>query len=74
MNLTKIKSLYEKGGARLIWFEATVVQEDGRANPRQLFINKQNLDSFKYLIDEIKENCILHCICNIVKTRKMYSK
>lgn len=33
---------FAKGGAGLIWFEATAVQEDGRANPRQLFINKQN--------------------------------
>ncbi len=63
---------FAKGGAGLIWFEATSVQEDGRANPRQLYINTQNLDSFKYLIDEIKEKFMPHSICNIAKIRKMY--
>ena len=28
-----------KGGAGTIWFEATAVMKEGRANPRQLYIN-----------------------------------
>ncbi len=29
---------YARSGAKLIWFEATAVRQDGRANPRQLWI------------------------------------
>ena len=52
------KRRYERlssGGAGLIWYEATAVLEEGRANPRQLFINENNLDEFKRHIEEIKE-------------------
>ena len=43
-----------KGGAGLIWFEATAVCNEGRANPRQLYINKKNLDDFKKIVENIK--------------------
>lgn len=43
------------GGAGLIWFEATAVLEEGRANPRQLYINEGNLDNFKRQVEAIKE-------------------
>ncbi len=49
---------FAKGGAGLIWFEATAVLNEGRANPRQLFINEQNLDRFKAQLEEIKETCL----------------
>ena len=29
---------FAQGGAKLLWFEATAVREDGRANARQLLI------------------------------------
>ncbi len=44
-----------KGGSGIIWFEATAVMEEGRANPRQLYINEKNLDAFKKQVEEIKE-------------------
>ena len=44
-----------KGGAGIIWFEATAVMEEGRANPRQLWITEDNLDSFKAIVHDIKE-------------------
>lgn len=44
-----------EGGAGLIWFEATAVMEEGRANPRQLYITEQTLDAFKRQVAEIKE-------------------
>lgn len=44
-----------KGGAGLIWFEATAVMEEGKANPRQLFITKDNLDAFRRQTDRIRE-------------------
>ena len=37
---------FAKGGAGLIWFEATAVMEEGKANPRQLWIREDNLDAF----------------------------
>ena len=46
---------FAKGGAGTIWFEATAVMEEGRANPRQLWIHKANLDAFKREVDRIKE-------------------
>ncbi len=55
---TLTKRRYErfaKGGAGLIWFEATAVMEEGRANPRQLYINENNIDNFKRQVEEIKE-------------------
>ncbi len=58
---TLTKRRYErfaKGGAGLIWFEATAVMEEGRANPRQLYITKENLDDFKRQIEDIKETAL----------------
>ncbi len=46
---------FAKSGAGVIWFEATAVTNEGRANPRQLFINPETVDSFKALVNEIKE-------------------
>jgi 2,4-dienoyl-CoA reductase-like NADH-dependent reductase (Old Yellow Enzyme family) len=43
------------GGAKLIWFEATAVREDGRANPRQLWITPENVDEYARLLDRIRE-------------------
>ncbi len=58
---TLTKRRYErfaKGGAGLIWYEATAVLPEGRANPRQLHINKDNLDDFKRHVEEIKETAL----------------
>ncbi len=44
-----------RGGAGMIWFEATAVMREGRANPRQLFITESNLDAFKRQVTDIKE-------------------
>ncbi|MBR4034897.1 MAG: flavin oxidoreductase/NADH oxidase, partial [Clostridia bacterium] len=57
LTIRRYKRLAE-GGAGIIWFEATACREDGRANPRQLWIKKDNLDSFKKIVNEIKENAI----------------
>lgn len=46
---------FAEGGSGLIWFEATACCEEGRANPRQLRITEENKDSFKRLLDEIRE-------------------
>ena len=49
---------FAKGGAGLIWFEATAVMEEGRANPRQLYIHENNLDDFKRQVETIKETAL----------------
>ena len=49
---------FARGGAGLIWFEATAVMEEGRANPRQLYIRDGNLDDFKKQVEAIKETAL----------------
>lgn len=46
---------FAKSGAALIWAEAVAIKPEGRANPRQLFLSETTKDSFKRLIDRIKE-------------------
>src|SRR5207249_5131870 len=41
------------GGAKLLWFEATAVREDGRANPRQLWITRDNVSDYARLLEMI---------------------
>lgn len=49
---------FARGGAGLIWFEATAVMQEGRANPRQLYIREENLDAFKSTVEMIKEEAL----------------
>ena len=49
---------FAQGGAGLIWFEATAVLPEGRANPRQLYIHNNNLDDFKRQVEDIKNTCL----------------
>ena len=49
---------FAEGGAGIIWFEATACCEEGRANPRQLWIREDNVDAFKRLNDLIRETAI----------------
>jgi len=49
---------FARGGAGLVWFEATAVMEEGRANPRQLWINDGNIDAFKAVVESIKSTCL----------------
>lgn len=57
--LTKRRYLrFAHGGAGVIWFEATAVVPEGRANPRQLYIDEKNYMDFAPLVAEIKETCL----------------
>lgn len=49
---------FAEGGAGLIWFEATAVLPEGRANPRQLYLNEKNLDAFRRQVEAIKETAL----------------
>ncbi len=52
---------FARSGAGIIWFEATAVCAEGRANPRQLFINEETAGSYKELVAEIRETAIEEC-------------
>ena len=49
---------FARGGAGIIWFEATAVLPEGRANPRQLYMDEYNFMDFAPLVEEIKETCL----------------
>ncbi len=46
---------FARSGAALIWEEATAVCEEGRANPRQLWIKKENVAAFQEMNQRIRE-------------------
>ncbi|HPC23054.1 MAG: hypothetical protein KBH81_00625 [Phycisphaerae bacterium] len=45
---------YAAGGSGLIWYEATAVTQEGRANPRQLWITAANVGAFRTLVNETR--------------------
>ena len=49
---------FAKGGAGLIWYEATAVLPEAKANPRQLYLHEGNADAFKRQVDAIKETAL----------------
>jgi len=42
---------FAAGGAGLIWAEATAVVAEGRANPRQLWLNEKSKESFAAMVN-----------------------
>lgn len=48
---------FAAGGPGIIWVEATAVAEEGRANPRQLWLTPKTRDDFARLAEEIRERC-----------------
>lgn len=49
---------FAKGGAGIIWYEATAVTKTGRANPRQSYIEEANTDAFARMVEKIKSVCL----------------
>lgn len=45
---------FASGGAKLIWFEATAVHQDGRANTRQLWLNRETAGEFARLLEAMR--------------------
>jgi 2,4-dienoyl-CoA reductase-like NADH-dependent reductase (Old Yellow Enzyme family) len=43
------------GGAKLIWGEATAVVEEGRANPRQLWLNERTAPDLERMLRECRQ-------------------
>ena len=46
---------FASGGAGLMWVEASAVVNEGRANPNQLFISRENQIAFTMLVNNINE-------------------
>ncbi len=46
---------FAAGGAGLLWVEATAVVPEGRANPRQLWLHEKNKDSFRAMVEKIRQ-------------------
>ena len=46
---------FAAGGAGLLWVEATAVVPEGRANPRQLWLNEKNKDSFRAMVERMRQ-------------------
>lgn len=44
---------FVEGGAGLIWFEACAVSEDGKSNPMQMMLHKDNVATFHELIEKM---------------------
>jgi 2,4-dienoyl-CoA reductase-like NADH-dependent reductase (Old Yellow Enzyme family) len=49
---------FAKSGAGLLWFEATAVSPEGRANPRQLWLHDGNIDEYKRIVSDIRETAL----------------
>jgi len=72
---------FARGGSSLIWFEATSVVPEGRSNPRQLWLHRQNVDSFARLVDEAREEAYrsfrpghdIYCVLQLTHSGR-YSK
>lgn len=52
---------FAESGAGILWFEATAVCQEGRANPRQLFLNQQTLPDFQRLLTDIRQKAQKEC-------------
>jgi len=46
---------YAKGGASLIWFEATAISENCRSNKHQLLLSQGNVKEFKNLVSKTRD-------------------
>ena len=52
---------FASSSAGLVWFEAVAITPESRGSPRQLMLTGGNLDAFKRLLDDFKEESIRQC-------------
>lgn len=65
---------FVEGAPGIIWFEATAVCNEGRANPRQLYINEKTVQSFKSVVSEMKAKSMeLHGFAPIIIVQLTHS-
>lgn len=46
---------FARGGAKVLWGEAVAVRADGRANPRQLLLSRENAQDLARLVDYARD-------------------
>ena len=46
---------FASGGAGILWFEATAVVPEGRANPRQLWLHEKTVGAFARMVEESRK-------------------
>ncbi|MGQ9620165.1 MAG: oxidoreductase, partial [Bacteroidales bacterium] len=51
---------YAGGGSGIIWFEAIAVMPEGRSNPRQLIINRENYVKYRQLMENMRSKAPLN--------------
>ena len=51
---------YAEGGSGIIWFEAVAVSQEGRSNPRQLWLHQENIDNYEFLCSDIRKHAAAH--------------
>lgn len=59
-----VKRRYQRftsGGAGLIWYEACAVVHEGRANPLQMCLTKDNVSSFAKMLKETSQAAAVSC-------------
>ncbi len=50
-----------KSGAGMVWFEANAVCPEGRTNPRQMMLTRENLEIFKTLLENMRKIAKAEC-------------
>ena len=55
-----------ESGAGMIWLEATAVCPEGRTNPRQMMLTRENLSKFQDLVSEMRRVSLAVCGINPV--------
>ena len=50
-----------RSGASLVWFEANAVCPEGRTNPRQMMLTRDNLPAFRALVEEMRRVAAEEC-------------
>ncbi len=50
-----------RSGAGLVWFEANAVCPEGRTNPRQMMLTKENIEHFKVLVSDMRRIAVEEC-------------
>ena len=53
-----------QSGAGLVWFEANAVCPEGRTNPRQMMLTRENLPTFRSLLNEMRRIAEEECGIN----------
>ncbi len=64
---------YAKGNSGIIWYEAVAVSPDGRSNPKQLWINNNNINKFAVLNEQVRKSAALDEISPLLVVQLTHS-